>query len=235
MLLGAIDGRVTGFQGGTVLDDGNESLAGKRISELPMKFPWESQKGSATGANPVPELLSPGPRCSLCQAPELCVSGPGALCVGPRRCIMVRVPALAVSGPGALCVGPELCIGALCRAPALSSLRRSLRPGGFCVGARRFLAPYVGARRSASASGPVSRPALSVISLSCSLCRLPALSVSQPGALFVGALRSLALPALSLCVGASALDHGLRAPADPRAVRGPQAHPSGLSGPLRQL
>ena len=78
MLLGAIDGRFTGFLGDTVLDHGNESMAGKRISELSMKFPWESQEGSATGANPVPELLSPGLRCSLCQAPELCVSGPGA-------------------------------------------------------------------------------------------------------------------------------------------------------------
>ena len=93
MLLRAIDGCFTGFQGSTV-DHGNESMAAKPISELSMKFPWESQKGSAIGVNPVPELLSPGPRCSLCQAPELCVSGPGALCVWPRRCIMVSLQSL---------------------------------------------------------------------------------------------------------------------------------------------
>ena len=59
MLLVALDGRLAGFQGGAVLDHGNESMAAKRISELSMKFLWESQNGSATGVNPVPELLSP--------------------------------------------------------------------------------------------------------------------------------------------------------------------------------
>ena len=59
MRLRAIDGHFTGFQGGTVLDHGNESMAAKRSSGLSMKFPWESQKGSATAVNPVPELLNP--------------------------------------------------------------------------------------------------------------------------------------------------------------------------------
>ena len=58
MLLRAIDGHFTGFQGGMVLDHGDASMAAKRFSELSMKFPWESQEGSATGVNHVPELLS---------------------------------------------------------------------------------------------------------------------------------------------------------------------------------
>ena len=59
MLLRAFDGHFRGFQGSTVLDHGTESMAAKRISGLSMKFLWESQKGFATGVNPVPELLSP--------------------------------------------------------------------------------------------------------------------------------------------------------------------------------
>ena len=45
----------------------------------------------------------------LCLAPALSVSGPSALCVGPRRSLC-RGPVLsvsAVSGPSALCVGPH--------------------------------------------------------------------------------------------------------------------------------
>ena len=56
MLLRATDRR---FTGGAVVDHGNGSMAAKRISKLSMKFSCESQKDSATAANPVPELLSP--------------------------------------------------------------------------------------------------------------------------------------------------------------------------------
>ena len=49
-----------------------------------MEFPWESQHGSATGANP--KALEP-------RAPVLSVSGTGALCVGLSRSLY-RAPAL---------------------------------------------------------------------------------------------------------------------------------------------
>ena len=136
MLLRAIDGRFTGFQGGTLVDHGNESLAVKRVLGLSMKFPRESQKGAAAGVNPVPELLSPGPRCSLCQAPELCVSGPALSVSGPGAApeLFVPGPALAVSGPGALCVVPP----ALSR--SVSGPARSLCQG--CVSGRAlFVGP----------------------------------------------------------------------------------------------
>ena len=59
MALRAIDGCFTCFEGSTVLDHGNEGTAAKRISELSMKFRWESQKVSATGVKSLPKLLSP--------------------------------------------------------------------------------------------------------------------------------------------------------------------------------
>ena len=63
------------------------------------------------------------------------VSGPGALCVGPRRSLRLCLgPALSVSGPVALCVWARrsLC-RALCRALALSVSG----PVALCVWARR--------------------------------------------------------------------------------------------------
>ena len=99
-----------------------------------------------------PSALCVGPRRSLCRAPALFASGPGALCrelaSGPGKDSFCRVPAVCVSGPGAfcrvlcrgaLCVGPALCLGArlfgsgLCRGPALLVSG----PGALCVGARR--------------------------------------------------------------------------------------------------
>ena len=53
-----------------------------------------------------PGALCVRPRRSVCRALALCVSGPGALCVRPRRS-MYRAPALCVSGPGVLCVEPR--------------------------------------------------------------------------------------------------------------------------------
>ena len=53
------------------------------------------------------------------------MSGPGELCVTPRRSVsalfvgLCRAPALSASFPGALCVGPGARPGALCRIPAL--------------------------------------------------------------------------------------------------------------------
>ena len=106
-----------------------------------------------------------GSRRSLCRAPALSVSGPGALCVGPGAVsLSVSCPAISVSSPVALCVRARR---SLCRGPALSvwgpgvgawrSLRRApalfLSVGALCVGPRRFL------------------------------CRDPTLSVSGPGAL----------------------------------------------------
>ena len=263
MLLRAIDGRFTGFQGGTVLDHGSGEANFRAIHEVSLGISkrfchWCEPRARAL------EPWTPGALCvrhrsSVCRALALSVSGPGGaswsaykicsiagiclttigfslqvfaklrglrrapeLCVGSRRSLC-RAPVLSASYHNALCVGPELCIGALCRAPSLSSLcrgpalsvsalcventrrspgclsvaaRHSLcRPGAFCVGARRFLAPYVRARRSLR-RGSLSPGALCV-ALSCSLCRGSALSVSEPGALCV---RSLALPgALALC------------------------------------
>ena len=117
-------------------------------------------------------MVCVGARRSLCQALALSVSGPGALCVGPR----FRAPTLFVSGPGAVCFGARR---SLCRRLALSVSG----PGAVCVWPRRYL--YQG-------------PSLSR-SFCRSLCRAPALSVSGRGALCIKG-RSLAL-SVALCVG----------------------------------
>ena len=138
-------------------------------------------------------------RRSLCRGPTLCLSGPGALCVGARQ-----------SSPGAVCVG--LCVGArrfLCPGPALCfGAGRSFfvsGPGALCRGPARCLSAcrclgfFVRPRRS-SCRGPALSIALRrslsecvwglflyrSSALLCSLCRGPALSgghsVSGPGA-----------------------------------------------------
>ena len=126
-----------------------------------------------------------------------------------------RAPALSASGPGALCVVARgslaLCVGArcsLCRGPALSRRSPCALSG---PSARPALnARQSGARRPRPGSGV--GPALAALSVSCcrsprlslsvsgplSLCRGPAVYVSGPGDLRVGARR------LALCVRAPA-------------------------------
>ena len=110
-----------------------------------------------------PGALCVGPRRSPGALPALSVSGPDALCAGPRRSLC-RGPALSVSGPGALCVEPRrsLCVGArrsLCRGPALS-VSGSAALSLFVSRSVSLSALCVGARHS--------------------LCQAPALSVSRP-------------------------------------------------------
>ena len=89
---------------------------------------------------------------------------------------------------------------ALCRAPALSVLG----PDTLCVGARHSLALFVRSRRSPCRGPALFRPSLcrgpafseSEPGALSSLCRCLAVSVSQPGAL------SLMLAPGALCVGA---------------------------------
>ena len=130
-------------------------------------------------------VLEPGARPALSVSwagagPALCVSAPGAL-------------SLSVRGPGALCPALSLCVGAgcsLCRGRALSRW-------ALCVGAPRSLALCVSVRRSLALC-----PALSFcVGAGCSLRRGRVLSASGPGALCVGAGRSLAGLSGSVCRG----------------------------------
>ena len=168
---------------------------------------------------------------TLCVGARRSVSGPGAVCVGPRRC-----PALSVrvgigarrsfsaqclcrvsSRPGSLslCRAPHLCVGACQSSSPLSVSRRSLsgsvsRPGG------PFQALFV------SGPGALCVGALCVGARR-ALCRGPALFASRPGApcvgtrrfgfspktLFVRSRRSVSGPLLALFVsGPGALCRG---------------------------
>ena len=122
-------------------------------------------------------------------------SGPGALCVGPRRSLC-QGPTLSVGqakrslSGRSLCWDPALlCVGARCRALALCLSG----PGAFCVRAVLCL--------SVSGCGDLCQSAGA--GCLCALCRGPALSVSGAGALCT--CRTLTGPrySLAVCVGNS--------------------------------
>ena len=186
--------------------------------------------------------LCVGAALLLCVGARRSVSGPAALCVGARRFVSgpggplsalsvsglgaVSGPALFVSGPGALCRGRRsfyvarrcvsgpaaLCVGALCRESASG-------PGGPLP---RLYFPGTGGLCVLSVCLSVCQdPTICVSGARRSLCRGgagPALFVSGPGALCVGARRSfyrtpelsvrVSLFRRSLCVRTGALCQG---------------------------
>ena len=195
----ALPGAVcVGARRSPVLRDRAPALSGRSLSSPALSV-----------SGPAPSLCRP--RRSLCRGPALSVSGPALSCSLCGRRSLCR----GLSGHGA----PRR---SLCRGPALSrSLCRDLCPhrrspalcvgrGALCVGARRCLcqAPELSVSGHAAPRRSLCRgPALSR-SLCRDLCphrRSPAtlcvearrFSVSGPGALCVGALRSPGAP----CVG----------------------------------
>ena len=166
---------------------------GKRLHTLGQCLHFPSKL-----SGPALSMSGPGaPRRSLCRAPALSVSalanlsqsmsGLGALSLvsepGSACCVGGTVSgpgalSLSVSGPSALCEG-------LRRSAALSV--RAL-----CVGARRSVWGLAPSQRSLcrpgalllSVSGPDALPPLSASGPA--LCRAPAYSMSDPGALCVG-------------------------------------------------
>ena len=126
-----------------------------------------------------PGALPPLSVSGLCRARRsLGFGASGALCLGCRRSLY-RGPALSVSGPGALCA---LFVSRFGASVSVSGPQRCALCG--TVGPHRSLAVCVGARRSLC-RGPVS-----LCQGSGPLCRAPALSVSEPGTLCVGAASS---------------------------------------------
>ena len=188
---------------------GSASRPGAPLRRLSGKVPAICVSGPGAFCRGLCQGLAVLFRLCLCRGPALFVSGPGAPCVGARRVhsqdFIFQIPAVCVgsgaycclsrpcvSGPGALCVGARrLSVGArrsLCRGPALCVGAPTLL---LSVGARRFSALCVGARRAVSVSGPGDLRRF--VSGPCALseCRSPALFVSGPGAPCAGARRAI--------------------------------------------
>ena len=182
-------------------------------------------RGSASGPGPLQDSIFPVQRSvcrvwrflSVCQGPTICVSallasgpgalcrgfvsGPGALSVGARRSFY-RAPAFSVRDVWMFLHRSSALRSSLCRGPALSGGLSVSGPGALCQRVCQGTAVPGGV-------GDCEASAVSRSGARRSLCRGPALLVSGPSALCVGARRSVS--------------------SDPRATqpapRAPSSHP----------
>ena len=150
----------------------------------------------------LPALSVLGPGALLCRGP-FSVSGPGALCVGPRRSLCrvpalsrsCRGPALSVSGPGAL----SLCVSGSVSGPGALPPLSVLGPGTSCRPPGTLSLSVSGAQCSLC-HAPVSVLSRSSLCRGAALCALhpvckPPIQSASPAQIRVPPIRSCGQPA----------------------------------------